>query len=320
MIRHLAWLLALWACSGDGGEARDRRKEPGGGAPRPPPVASVKAPVAHVNGVAIDAECVATQARTPATSLRQALDQCIDFELLAQAAAARGRGEHPEVRALGEREAVRALLRAELERAYPDPASIPRTKIEELWRRPELHARYNHPEYRSVVYVRAPVDRRLPRGVPADILAKQAALRVASALGGRRDLPPEEFFAAARAAAGDTRLTEQREPYEHPRHDYAEEPFAAAAFAIPEVGMISEPARTRHGWDVLLLTKILPARSTSLAEAEPELRQEFFPFFRKHEFLRWSGTLGQGLAITVDERWLARIAADGTRVGAQGRP
>jgi hypothetical protein len=50
-------------------------------------------------------------------------------------------------------------------------------------------------------------------------------------------------------------------------------PFAEAAFTIAEVAGISRPTRTSWGWDILLLTEIVPAESRSFADAEQEIRE-----------------------------------------------
>ena len=66
--------------------------------------------VARVNDRPVFADCVEHQARAHGIDRRAALEECIDFELLAQEAEARGLASHPDAVAVRKREAVRKLL------------------------------------------------------------------------------------------------------------------------------------------------------------------------------------------------------------------
>ncbi|HWU88103.1 MAG TPA: hypothetical protein VN253_12540, partial [Kofleriaceae bacterium] len=90
----LPW-IAIAAC---GGAAEAPPRARAGAAPAvSPPEGREDAAVASVNGRPVWGSCVAHQAARGAASREAALAECIDFELLAQAAEARGLAADPEV-------------------------------------------------------------------------------------------------------------------------------------------------------------------------------------------------------------------------------
>jgi hypothetical protein len=266
--------------------------------------------VAEVDGAPIHAACVETQAAARGVTAREALDDCIGFELLAQEAARRGYGDRPDVRAVVDREVARQLVRRVFEPSFDGPEDIAIDDIKRVWARPEVHSRYNHPEYRFVVYARAKVSKEAPRGGDEDRAAEAVIRRIHDELGGKRGVTKEQLFATADRLGQGANLDYDRKPYNTPRHGRAAEEFAAAAFSIPEPGMVSAPTRTPWGWDIVLLLRITPLRRTQLAEAEPELRKQLFPSARKAAFLRWTAELARAHEIVTDASWLPRLAAD----------
>jgi hypothetical protein len=64
--------------------------------------------------------------------------------------------------------------------------------------------------------------------------------------------------------------------------------FARAAFALGAVGDIGDPARTRWGWDVLVLLSINPERHVPRDEALVDIRQRLFEDARRDAFERWA--------------------------------
>jgi hypothetical protein len=67
--------------------------------------------------------------------------------------------------------------------------------------------------------------------------------------------------------------------------------FAAAAFTVAHPGEIAKPARTDWGYDVILLTEVIPARHTSKEEAAVEIRKQRFEGARRAAFVRWADEL-----------------------------
>jgi hypothetical protein len=268
--------------------------------------------VAEVDGRPVHASCVAAQAVARGVGLRDALDACIGFELLAGEAEARGYGERPEVLRTRRREAARALIRGEFDAGFPGPEEVPSRDLEAVW--PRAKGRFDRPEHRFTVSVRAPVPEGEARGSDADLAALSLAEDVHEALAGHTNLEPERFWRLAGEIAGD-RLLQRGEPFDFAR-DGAEEAFAEATFAIPEPGMISEPTRTTWGWDVILLTRVEPETHKSFEEALPELRELMFEPTRRRAFIAWAERLRDDARVRVEDDLHERLAELGGPLGA----
>ncbi len=260
--------------------------------------------VAEVDGQPIFASCVATQMAATGAEAHAALDQCIDFELLARAAEKRGYADRPEVREARKVETVRAVIDKEFVANFSSPEDIPEADLRQYWN--AWKDRFDHPEIRLVQYVRVEVDEKLPRGGPEDVAAHDSAERIYRALKDRAPLTAGELADTAREIAGDQKLSMSKQPYAMPRHGVAVEEFAAAGFAIPAVGQLSPPTRTQWGWDLLLLTKIIPAEHKTFEQAKPELRQRIFGFSRAQAFHEWTNRLLGGRP-DIDVDWLRRL-------------
>src|SRR5258705_7581773 len=71
--------------------------------------------------------------------------------------------------------------------------------------------------------------------------------------------------------------------------------FAAATFALPTIGAVSSPMRTPWGWDLILLTDIIPAQTMT----RDELVAKLFPGLRRGYFDQvWAAQLEKGHAIS----------------------
>ncbi len=266
--------------------------------------ASTAVVVANVNGAPIDAHCVANQMRALGVARTAALEQCIDFELLAQAANQRGYGADPEVVDAMRTEAVRQLLQRDFAATHARPEDLPPGLLDAAYE--QNKRRFQHPEYRFAHYVRAEVDASEPLGSAADRAAERAARRIYLALRGERGLTPQRFYELAAAAAEEgARIVsdEGKAAFDFPRHGRAVEPFAAAAFAIPEVGMVAPPARTEWGWDVILLTRIMPAADVSREQAGTVL----FASLRRNAFLNWINERVPPAAVEIDREALEAL-------------
>jgi peptidyl-prolyl cis-trans isomerase C len=315
--RHIALALAAALGCGDG--------------ERPAPVDTTpvtleaapegRTVVATVDGHPIYDDCVITQMQARGLDRRAALDECIDFELLARAAEARGYLEHPAVREAARIEAVRELMRQDFEVGRDDPTDIPDAVLRKLYDA-DLN-RWKHPEYRWAKYVRINVPKDVARGSPADLEARRTAEALKEALDAAAAehrargevLEPAEFarIAASTAyeVAGAAIATE--EPINFPRRGRVVPEFADATFAISEIGLVSEVTRTDWGWDIILLTHILPAEDTSFEEAKPRLREQAFEFWRIGEFRTWAAAAAAGTPVEVNEPALEAVAAAGDR-------
>jgi len=284
---------------------------PGGDGAAAPITATPAGPadvvIARVDGRPIYGSCVAAQGAR-GRSLRQAVDECIDLELLAGAAAARGLARDPRVIEAYRTALVSRFVEVELTRRSTRVEDIPAPLADRAFEK--LAWRTRQPELRSGVYVRA----TLPQGTPADSPDEQAARalieEVHAEVAGRRDLVPADLFAIGEriAAARGARVDFEVRPFRTARTGPANHAWAGALFDIPAIGAVSEPVRTPWGWDVILWTDSTPAREMTraevLAEALPELRRAWF--------LQWSHELARGTRIeTYPERLGALVEEEG---------
>src|SRR6185436_3442191 len=228
-------VLVLGACRAEAPAARTGAgawASPGAS----PPAGPGDAIVATVDSRPVWGSCVAAQLARGGRSRRAALDECIDFELLAQAAEARGLGRAPDPELERARRAamVGRLVETGFEDRYRTPADLGATLDRAV---DALADQLDQPEFRASAFARVEV----PAG---------AGQRVTHG----------DFRAATREAVVP--------------------PYAAALFSIPEVGRIAAPARTKWGWDVILLTGLIPAQLHTREEAAARV----FPELRRREF------------------------------------
>lgn len=275
--------------------------------------------VATVNGRTVWSSCVAAQAaaseraergdgharrspdsegapeRAPAQRRTDALDQCIAFELLAQAAEARGLAAAHEVGEATRAAAVDRLIETDFEQRYRTPADLGAI-VDAVMKRNEWRLRV--PEMRSSTFARFLV----PGGAPPELDARARALaeQLAGQLAAERGLYGVHLAEAARRiATGDVKLeTSDVRPM---RRDDLVVPYGDALYAIPEVGRIGAVARTQWGWDVVLWTGGVEPH----ARSRDEVIAELFPELRRRQFQLWTTQLGKQLGLRIE---LARDA------------
>jgi hypothetical protein len=277
-MRRLALSLVLLAGAGCADRRAGGPAGPSAASTAPiadPPAEPGDLVVATVDGLPVWASCVRGHVRARGVSVDQALTDCVDLELLAQAAARRGAAADPEVATQRRVALVDALLAREAEGPLASPAGLtPEVRAQALAKARHL---LDEPERRLCVYVRATVPDDAPAGGPADQAARALAEAIYAELGPQQGVLPDELFAAAERLAAGRPLDLGRQPYATQRHGQSDEAFAAALFDIADRGQVSRPARTRWGWDVIFLIDVRPARQRSedevLAEVFPALRQ-----------------------------------------------
>jgi hypothetical protein len=266
---RVGFALLLVACSGGGSSTQT-----------PPPVdlsaTSASADdviVATVAGKPVWGSCVAAQARRGATRER-ALEDCIDFELAAQVAQARGLATDPEVLAATRTALVGTLVAREYEDKHVRPSDFG-PMWDQLAGRVKI--RYDHDEVRGSAYVRVTLAKTATRA--EDAAARAVVEEIAAALAPERGLVPQHLETlATRIAAGRVKLdVAVVTPYFAGDLD---KPYADALYAIAEVGRTSAAVRTRYGWDVILWNEVLPAIHPTpdelVAQLLPEIKQRYF--------------------------------------------
>lgn len=288
-------------------------------------------PVARVEGprgaFEISAERLAAyRAEHPERSAREALDDLIEFELLAAEAAAAG-VDGPAVDMAGDRAMVARWLRAAFE-----PAHTAETIPEDLLRQSyEQNKRFfDHPALRVAdhVVITTPGGTR-PTGA-LDETARQYAEQIRAALVEAAPADREAFRAAAGPLTAEppegllARAENLGRFAEKGR--YAAE-FTREAFALAE-GTIGAPFATRFGWHVVRVDEAIPEKRQSFADAEAELRARFAPEARQiglaRLFARLVDTLpplreAQGIGALVNPTPLDALAAR-RRMGAEPAP
>ncbi|HEX3476881.1 MAG TPA: hypothetical protein VHT91_17770 [Kofleriaceae bacterium] len=298
---------AAGGCGSSGSGAGSVAAAPG--AIATPPLTTDDAPVARVNGRTVWASCVATQAQAIAAGgdrerRAAALDQCIAFELLAQAAEARGLAAAPEVVQAARSAEVNRVVEAEFEQRYRRPADLAPQIDAVLNARPWL---LRIPELRDSSYARFVV----PKGAPEAVETQAHALadRLAAALADQTGMFGVHLAdAARRIAQGSGAELDARDFRPAPR-DQLDAAYGTALFAIPAIGRASQAVRTPWGWDVVVWTGGSPARERSRAEVAAEL----FPELRRRQFQRWVSQLARqrGIAIQIEQGELTRLDAEG---------
>lgn len=282
--------------------------------------------VAEVGGVPIYEQCVAIQAQAHKLDRRAALDECIAFEVLAQAAQKRGLHLDPDVDAIRRTESVRQLLHHEIVAPMPSVEATDRSILEDAYR--EFRDRIYAPERREIFHLYAPFPKhREPRGTEGDAAAKKRAEELYAQLSQWRDLTPDEMLFIAQGIAGDEPLgpiddktdTFRREVFKV----YLDQPnmpreFSHAAFDIPEVGMVSVPTRSDYGWHIILYLSRDPARMANVDEAA----QWLFQAVRFQRYRAFSGELGKDVDVEIDEQALSRLQEreDRLRFPSAGTP
>lgn len=322
----LAWLVG--ACVG---ACHDQPAPPPATAaaaievPQATPPASGPTPdlvVATVDGRPVYGSCVSAQLR-PGLDARAALDECIGFELLAGEAAARGLAADADVQRELRRALADGLVAREFEATLRGPGDLPRDLVEQALA--ENREVLVHGEWREAVFVRANVVATQPDMTDADARALIDAVR--AALPVTRGLTEAELFAAATAVgearvganrvadAGQTRalpikLELERRRYRTPDDERTELPFRKALFALADIGDVSEPVRTSLGWNLVLYSDRLPAKTPTRAEQE----QAVFADLRPAYFERWLvAEVARGHEVTVD---VGPLEADEQRVAS----
>ncbi len=281
LVPMAAALLALSACSSGSSSA------PASVRSRAPlenveEDASGRVVVAKVNAVPIYADCVQRQAEANHLSRQEALDECINFELLAQAAYQPKYLHTVEVQEKASQELVRAFVDASFQGSGAE--GIPDSYVQRLWSSISPR-RYNRLELRDIVFCRVHV----PTGTTADseesVIASAFLTGLYKNLKSRKDLTKTDLFTACYGdpEAPDSELRPFQKagiakmdlstfhPLPRALYDRA---FRARLFDGPEVaGMVTPPLFTQYGWDLILITEVLPAIATDFATAEPELRK-----------------------------------------------
>jgi hypothetical protein len=263
------------------------------GSPKPPPMpAGPPAPleaqraaaddvvVAQVDGKPVWGSCVAAQAAREHATREVALRECVDFELMAQAAAQRGFATHPEVI-----EATHTALVSKVVANVYEAGFQRREDFGAFWNlvlaRTKLQFKYKHVEYRASTYVRIPI--KDPKA--DDPQAHALADRIAAAVADERGLLGPQLVAIAERIVHLVPCEPDKYvpcTQDVPLYNIGglDDAYGDALFALPEIGRATAPVRTSLGWDVIAWTDVEPAKAPGddeLVRLElPDIKQAYF--------------------------------------------
>lgn len=294
----LSLLVALAACGGTASPPPPASPVPTGvlDATRASPSDEI---VATVDGHPVWASCVEEQAARDHVGAKRALDECVGFELMAQAAVARGLAADPELDLAGVR--AQAMVNAAVEKEFEDVYTTP-AALGAPWKNvaDKLMYRVKHDEARGSTYARVPV---APDASEAQVAkAKGTADAIAAKLVGRHGLFAVDLMAAADEVGAVSGQKIERLAVPTTLKVGFDPSYADPLWSIPEVGDAIGPVRTKWGWDVIVLTDVLPAENGG----EAELAAIYFDETRMGYFSVWVDALARDLGLpTVAE---ARIS------------
>ena len=288
-------LLLLAACGGSTTPPPTPSGPPAALQPTPAPD---DVQVATVNGKPVWGSCVTAQA-SGAVSKQDALKQCIDFELLAQAAEARGLAVDDDVKLETRAALVNELVAKDFEDKYQKPSDFG-GQWDALYQRTKH--RFDHVEYRGSAYVRVNVDKK---ATPAqDATAKALAEEIAGKLASERGLMPQHLVDIAQQVAG-TRAKLAHEVVKPYSTQGLDPSYTNALFSIPEVGRTSSAVRTPWGWDVILFNDVVPEEHDSA----DEIARQLLPEVKRTFFATWTNQIAQriGAKITIEQKNLSLL-------------
>jgi hypothetical protein len=247
--------------------------------------------VATVNGKPVYGSCVAIQAARAHIDRDAALRQCVDFELMAQAAAQRGLAVDPDVVTATHTALVGQLVAS----AYEDGMTMP-AQFGPAWtaivQRGKLAFHFKHEEYRASSYVRVKVAANAP--ADEDQRAHALADKIAAAVATEHGLLGPQLVEIAQRIAGPVVLAHQDvPPY---KIGGLEDAYGNALFALTEIGRTTSAVRTANGWDVVVWTGMVPAATPS----DAELTADLLPIVKQTYFNKWVDDIKAALHVKVE--------------------
>ena len=205
------------------------------------------------------------KANTDRKKLEGYVSNLVRFELLAREASIRGYGKDPVVVKAVKQSSVQHLIQREID-AKVTPSSIPEDKVAAYY---ESHrTEFNRPELRRASHV-VVADRAEAQKLVDEV--RKADARDFMMLVQNRSLDSE-----TKLRGGDLRFFTREGTPPNSIDAPVDTTLAAAAFALKDVGDVSEPIKIGENYSVLKLTGIRPAESKSLADANQSIRMRLW--------------------------------------------
>jgi len=261
--------------------------------------------IATVDGHPVWASCVQTQAAAHHLTPAAAMQECINFELLAQAAIARGVDQRTSLSAVQRDQMVSLFVEREFETKFQRAEDLPADIVNKVFESNRF--RMHQGDYRASSFIRLGVPAN-EHGSPKDMAAKTQADTLYAELKDQHGLYPDHLFATAKRVLGE-------KAFEFGKTEMSDEgrlvpAFATALFSLPAIGDVAAPVRTDWGWDIILFTQQLPPRELT----EAQLRIEMFPALRTSYFAYWVNGIAKklGLRPSIADSATALLAPDTT--------
>ncbi|MDQ3034893.1 MAG: peptidylprolyl isomerase [Myxococcota bacterium] len=198
--------------------------------------------------------------RDPA-QLRELVQNMLRFELLSREAERQGFGDDPEVREATSQSAVQQFIRERFDERIT-PESIPAADVATYYEA--------HPEEFSRAEVRRASHILVATREEATALVPR--LRAADARTFRSIAQEQSLDAESRARGGDLRYFDDQGRSPNSADPAVDPALVRTAFALGEVGDVSEPVELAGQWSIVKLTGRRPAEHRALAEASPSIR------------------------------------------------
>lgn len=193
--------------------------------------------------------------------LRDLVQNMLRFELLSREAERQGFGTDPEVRQATSQSAVQLLVRERFDEQIT-PESVPAEDVRAYY---EAHPEeFSRPEMRRASHLL--VESR-ERAVELREQVREADARTFRQLAQQHSLDAE-----TRARGGDLRYFDDTGHSPTPADPVVDAAIVRAAFALGEVGDVSEPIEVSGQWTLVKLTGRRPAEHRSLEDAGPSIR------------------------------------------------
>ena len=264
--------------------------------------------VARVNGEPITLAEVEELAQATELTPAEALARLEEERVLAAYAQEKGYAQDAQAARELKKARVRAILKVAVEQGTA-PEDV--TQAEVAARFEKVKQRDERPELRGVTHVLFKTD--LPSNESKARAEAEALLREVSAKG---SIEEQRALLDAVPAKGDYHgLPVVREAIEA-RKDALEAPFADAAFALGEPGLVSRVARTTYGFHVILVRDITPPFRLVLAEHEAAIRTQISIEKRQAALAKLVEELKLKDAPQLDEEFVRRVLADDRLLGA----
>jgi peptidyl-prolyl cis-trans isomerase C len=231
---------------------------------------------------------------------KELLDSLIRYDVLAIEARKRGYEHDPEVQRVAKEKMVRLFTQHEIVDAIK-PSDVPETDIAKYYK--DHASEYVRPEA-----VRASQILVKDRAKAMKVLADAKALQKTDIKGFRDLVAKYSEDADSKTRGGD--LTQfDRATTDLPK------PVVGAAFALKEVGDISDLVSTDKGFVVLRLTDHRPALSRSLDEARPEIQRRLVEELRTRKKKDYVEEARKTMRIEINEDALAKLELASASLG-----